>query len=1234
MSAMSVFGSAVITQGNSSYVTPIGTTHDKQVEVTINWLEIDANHYKATLSVNSKANYYYVTYLEYWAYDTVGNQLAHSSNVYTDGKTSKSVTITINGIFTEGQYASIRLAGMTNFKYEDAQFYKFITITPDTQPPAISLTKTDGNEVSSAFVGCTITDKTNVDTFSYKVIRDSDNMEIVPETLVDIVDTKTYIGSIPNLDTATIGAGSFTAFVKAKDTFGYESAWSTIVFAILGDDDVNAPTIIMNFKSPTMITGSAWQDCVPNKRIEWSVSDPSGLYSVNVYPILNGILQPLYSTSATGNFPLSDIGTYALYIEATDNDFDNSNPLDRSSGSATSETKTIVDDDTSGVNIDITSVSLDEGVCTIVYEMNDLDGIYSYWSSTIIPYPIFTSASGVDGYTINIYKDGELLADKTINHASGSINYGLETGTISVSGLGNYQVHIEAINGDNDRLNDADTRSKDFFFILADDDTTAPDISINTFDLMVLGTEVIITMYDLQTGIASWSIEMTHNGEPYLFESDSDANTIIPIVKTYYVTETGAYHIKVTATNNDQDREGDQETNVVEADFYVHDYTPPQISFEGDFDQTDANPQIINIKVTDEETGLSSVIILFGFDLNLLDELGIEININDLIMELLRLGIDIDLLDPTMIWIPIRITSDTIIEDIFNYVIDAFLGDIIGESGSDLILGLIQDYFGMNLEELMGDSWSLVIDYLGDYITEAFDWLDVQFAELITIFLNAIHDLILNLLLDEDFVVGQKTYEFSLDMKYFAWARIFGSFQFFVIASNTESLSLIFTTSMAFSNKYSLSDDDTSFDISGLTISGNENNIVIQFTDNDASGVSLLLLTIDNVPILPYFYTTTIVGNEWTIEIPRSWLVPLFGEDFHIATLYMMDNDNDWLIPYLVDPVYASFDLEFELIPPVITYEYNGDGTDSDAFANAGSIIFSITDDSEFTYTDSLIRPLATTLAMQTFSITAIDVFGNIATLSVNIQLHDDDTSVDISNLDIVHNLNMVNVSFTDIDASTIASCDWVKVDGEIVFFDYVKGMINFTNIWSLEMGNHLVEFQLTDADNDWIGDVSTQVFSIDLEITEADVVAWIDFELEELKTMVMECNCWKSNQGNGKCGNNNNHYQKTMINKINEIIALKEAGHYNEALDKLTHDIMPKLVGEKDSHGHDDFKNTWVSDPECMANFKAQIDPIISAFNLIIEEDGHCGNHHESGHHYHDDHHQHHHTQSHHRCH
>ena len=78
-----------------------------------------------------------------------------------------------------------------------------------------------------------------------------------------------------------------------------------------------------------------------------------------------------------------------------------------------------------------------------------------------------------------------------------------------------------------------------------------------------------------------------------------------------------------------------------------------------------------------------------------------------------------------------------------------------------------------------------------------------------------------------------------------------------------------------------------------------------------------------------------------------------------------------------------------------------------------------------------------------------------------------------------------------------------------------------------------------------------------------------------------------------------------TMINKLNEVKDLISENDFEEAYDKLLHDIKPKLTGLKTDEnenpwGNGVFKNPWVVCPELQGIFHVICEIIADAGGFI----------------------------------
>jgi hypothetical protein len=77
---------------------------------------------------------------------------------------------------------------------------------------------------------------------------------------------------------------------------------------------------------------------------------------------------------------------------------------------------------------------------------------------------------------------------------------------------------------------------------------------------------------------------------------------------------------------------------------------------------------------------------------------------------------------------------------------------------------------------------------------------------------------------------------------------------------------------------------------------------------------------------------------------------------------------------------------------------------------------------------------------------------------------------------------------------------------------------------------------------------------------------------------------------------NNPDQRKNAFHNKLVEVLDLIEAGEYQEAIDKLTHDIRAKMDGSVDSKS----KNDWITDPDVQIELCAMIDELIAFLELL----------------------------------
>ena len=85
-----------------------------------------------------------------------------------------------------------------------------------------------------------------------------------------------------------------------------------------------------------------------------------------------------------------------------------------------------------------------------------------------------------------------------------------------------------------------------------------------------------------------------------------------------------------------------------------------------------------------------------------------------------------------------------------------------------------------------------------------------------------------------------------------------------------------------------------------------------------------------------------------------------------------------------------------------------------------------------------------------------------------------------------------------------------------------------------------------------------------------------------------------------------NKNYQKTLLNKWNELYELVLNEEFVDAYDKLLHDIKPKLTGLKEDengniYSNGVFNNSWIDNPELQTEFAEMTDVLMSSLSGLL---------------------------------
>ncbi|RME25606.1 MAG: tandem-95 repeat protein, partial [Candidatus Zixiibacteriota bacterium] len=309
---------------------------------------------------------------------------------------------------------------------------------------------------------------------------------------------------------------------------------------IIRDNDDAGPTISSN-------TGGGSDG--DNNYFSWNVSDPSGVsrVDVRVYNQSTGsLVKQWLGAPAVSSIDMNDVGvgTFKMLVEAWDND--NNRPNDISYSSQWLENYTIADDDTGAPGIsDANVLDQNDGQDNYVeWFVGDVSGV----SRAIVQLQEEVGAAGSNQWNTFYYSDDTNPTASKGGHID-----------LNAKSPGRYRFRVQAWDSDTDWSGDqlsSDTGWK--VFTISDDDTSVPTAVLSGSS----GTEswglrnAFSWSASDPSGIAATSVTVTRNGQ--VVYSDSQAAAQGEIVLDPWGL--GTYVIKVSPTDNDVDRPGDQLT--------------------------------------------------------------------------------------------------------------------------------------------------------------------------------------------------------------------------------------------------------------------------------------------------------------------------------------------------------------------------------------------------------------------------------------------------------------------------------------------------------------------------------------------------------------------------------------------------------------------------------------------------------------------------------------------------
>ena len=228
-------------------------------------------------------------------------------------------------------------------------------------------------------------------------------------------------------------------------------------------------------------------------------------------------------------------------------------------------------------------------------------------------------------------------------------------------------------------------------------------------------------------------------------------------------------------------------------------------------------------------------------------------------------------------------------------------------------------------------------------------------------------------------------------------------------------------------------------------------------------------------------------------------------------------------------------------------------------------------------------------------------------TLTVPITIDDDDTEPPtILNLLIQDEIYYIRILFDVLDDNSGddegVSLIIIHIDGEIVLtyepldfglsFDFI-----IPNAWAMNIGSHNILVEVWDADNDRDGDSSYSIDTGIFLIAFEEMRQYIIWEIDQFILAIQESpdELW---------GDPMEQRKNAMLNKLFELRELVLSDLFENAYDKLLHDIKPLLTGLKTDENNIDwgngiFKNAWVT----FEDFKIRCNEILSHLQILLAE-------------------------------
>lgn len=432
------------------------------------------------------------------------------------------------------------------------QTAEFVVTDDDDAAPMVEITVPgDSADGADNRVSWVVTDPSGVRSVSAEVLRNDVRIIEGPIAFPDAFDLNSF------------GPGEYSITIVATDA---DDDWSVIgetdsrtslttaQFTIT-DDDVEAPVI--NVDTGDDSDGS-------NNVLAWTVDDASGAEVSVVIEKDGQSINAGSGSSESFDFNAFGVGDYSVTITATDNDTDWQD--DQLSSQQIVEFS-IVDDDTTPPVIEIQAD-------------DSLDG-----EDTFLTWRV-SDESGLNGLIdVNIWKDGEPIPIAVFANEGGT--------SLNTYGPGNFQITVSGEDGDNDWEGDSLSSTATRNFVVSDDDTEPPVISIDPASGALQGPDgdntFGWTVNDVDSGIGNGFVRLEREAadgsferlDQRTFEFNDTQKTVSGevSVKDFGL---GVYRLTVTASDADRDFANDVLTAQATSILEVADTTAPGVVSAGE----------------------------------------------------------------------------------------------------------------------------------------------------------------------------------------------------------------------------------------------------------------------------------------------------------------------------------------------------------------------------------------------------------------------------------------------------------------------------------------------------------------------------------------------------------------------------------------------------------------------------------------------------------------------------